>query len=282
MHQKRIDDLDKRLQDMQSSTLSMQQQQQEKFDSKLAEIKKEINEDLIKPLSGKIDKFEQLMMTNNQLLTQLQGAGGLAANATTAPMNNTGATRPVNPYQMNAHRGFGRPRWQPSMPGGKGAGGGKGAKRPLICFNCGEEGHPFRLCPRLTVAACMEVADANANWDMGGNTVCTVDAIRNSFDADGSLGNDEMICALCTSWVDAKVQKLYDNGTVDLAQPPVQSANSTITFTEEHEHSLHVQKQSEELPDETIRNTHGACTVANRYSQYTITDTVSQYSNAGS
>ena len=65
----------------------------------MVEVKKGVNEDLIKPPTGKIDKFEHLMMQTNQLLTQMQGANASGAAAGAAARNGTqGAPlRPINP-----------------------------------------------------------------------------------------------------------------------------------------------------------------------------------------
>jgi hypothetical protein len=216
MQQTKLDMLAKQLGDVRTEMIELDRRNAERNESRLKEQKKEIEEDLVKPMDLKNERMETMMLQNNQSqseILQLLKSGAQTTQPTQQSMLPSNRSSGM-PGMMGAGRmQYGRPRSQYNSRGQA------GPKRPLICFHCKKEGHPFRLCPELNVNAVMQTQEALEYWDQGGTDVCSVEEIRQAFDPKEEL-QDTMLCMVVTKWAEDKVYNICTLGDSAICSSP--------------------------------------------------------------
>ena len=109
------------------------------LDDKLKEQKRDSKEDLINPLTKKVEHVETIIV---DLATSVKALSQQPAMPNNAP---SGYNR--HPLAITYTRGA-APSTRGYMGGGNDGRGGY-PKRLLVCMNCRKEGHPTRLCTEL-------------------------------------------------------------------------------------------------------------------------------------
>ena len=206
MHTSKLDLMTKQITEIREEMIELDRRSTERSDARLKEQRKEVEDDLIKPLTMKTDKIEGLLQQNQTAQAEiLQLLKTNAANNVTTPqmqVHQQGVGNSATPRfgMFNQSRPqYGRPRSQFQPANGQ-------TKRPLICFHCKKPGHPFRLCPELSVNMIMQISEAVQYWDQGGTDVCSVEELRGSFDESGVM-DDTLLCNLITRWAEDELYK---------------------------------------------------------------------------
>jgi hypothetical protein len=133
----------KQITDIRDEMIELDRRSQERSESRIKEQRKEVEDDLIKPLTLKTEKIEGLLQRNQTAQAEtLQLLKASAAGNVTAPqmlaqgVGNAGGNPPVmgvprfGMFNQSSHRPqYGRPRTQYPSANGQ-------SKRPLICFHC--------------------------------------------------------------------------------------------------------------------------------------------------
>ena len=182
------------------SMLELETRVKEHAEGRLKEVKEEIEQDLFAPLKSRFDNFDSK-------LDKLIALGS----------NQAPAAKVALPFAPARPGNTGGQGWQGNRSGGKGGyNGTQGVKRELICYKCGKKGHPFRLCPELDVAACMECATAADQYEQGGTEVCSMEDLHDSF---GEMAGDEpdVVCMLALQFARDKIARLHGAATAALA-----------------------------------------------------------------
>ena len=235
MHHNQLETLSCKLEETRQEMKEMEQRQQEKSELRMKEHKREIEDDIIKPLGRQVSKLEEMVQQSNQTQTEMLNILKKQSNSATSQPAGTG-------YVPNQQR------WNQGGYQRRGFAANRGApKRPLICFNCKKEGHPFRLCPELTVNAVMEVAAAVRDWDQGGTEVCSLEEIRSNFDKDQVMDED-LLCNVVSRWVEENAYTMAGG-----KQEAIQSYDispKAIQVTEEQKASLHQKSQVARTSDQ--------------------------------
>jgi transposase InsO family protein len=199
-----------------------------KIDERMVHQRREIEEDLIKPHAAKIDKLSEMMLEIRDSVKTRPDQPQLPPSNLLPPSSMGPSRQPLqltgpqgaNPAQRPFARNFpSRPPMRPPIgmmrrmsPAGGQAGTpfmSRQGRPPITCFNCGQQGHPFRLCPQLSIVACVEALRAVENYDVGGTEACTVAHICQAFDEDGSIADDDIICHLAQNWAQGRINELY-------------------------------------------------------------------------
>ena len=207
MHETKLELVTKQIAALKDEMVEMDRKSQEQTETRMKEQRKEMEEDLFKPLSLKVEKIDSMMAANSKSQEEI-----LAILKSRPASNATGAMQQQQPgpaqnygQSWSSRPQFGRPRPQYQR-------NQQGPKRPLICFHCKKEGHPFRICPELNVAACVDVSEAMNNWDEGGTMVCSVEEIKSSFDSDGTIKDEALLCNVVSRWVEDNISRLTSAG----------------------------------------------------------------------
>ena len=188
-----------RVETMESKMTTMESRITANVEDKLKEQKREIAEDLINPLTKKMDQVETIMV---DLATKV---GKTLSQP--APLQNPPLGYNRQPLAISYARGAAPPT-RGYMGGAKGGRNGH-PKRPLVCWNCKKEGHPARLCTEMQVVNCVEIIRGAENFEFGGTDVCTVEDIMESFSLDDQQMDPETVCYIAADWAREKIHQIY-------------------------------------------------------------------------
>ena len=207
MHTNKLDLMAKQITDIREEMSELDRRSNEGNESRMKEQKKEVEDNLIKSLTLKTEKIEGLLQQNQTAqaeILQLLKAGSVG-NVTMPQMQihqqdaDNSAAPGFGRFNQGPRPQYGRPRSRFQPANGQ-------PKRTLICFHCKKPGHPFRLCPELTVNMIMQISEAVQHRDQGGTDVCSVEEMRHSFDENGVM-DDTLLCNLITRWAEDELYK---------------------------------------------------------------------------
>ena len=172
---------------------------QVRIDVRSKEVKQEITEDLVAPLTKRLDRQgEQIKSQNDAMLAQLLK---LTEDISKIGNNTIGSQqqqpRPFNRFQGNR---FG---------GGKGASRFGAPRQPIVCFKCNKPGHIFRNCPELDVALVVGCKQCVDQYEQGGTDHCTVAHLHEAFDPDEMLDKKgDMVGMFALDWCKTRIKEL--------------------------------------------------------------------------